>query len=515
MIIPEKCREAVQRSGVIRRRLAAGVLFSFAVLSASCSTPYGKPAGHALTTDVTVAAHNGPAEICPNTCPAPPPRPTDQSVEPSSLQQVEPPEPLLPPDYELNDVRTIPQEFGIYPPSANGLLSSTCRDELKSEFRKRYFSPWDKGPPLFDTVQTAEDMKKELGKEWFGENRRRVPVKIIESLRENCDLGRLPALNRRAITVVATNMRVLPTNRPMYKQPDGFPFDMLQQSGVKLNEPLRVLHQSRDGLWVYAESSYASGWIDARDVAYPDESMVSWWRNAEQAVIVSDMISLKDVAGAFVRIAKIGTLLPIARETEDYFEAYTAARTEPNGGVYEVLVRIPKKTAAERHPIAFNDTQIARIGNQMIGTPYGWGELFNDRDCSALVRDFFLPFGIWLPRGSYDQGNSGRTIVLNGKSPEEKARIILEKGVPFLTLVWLKGHIMLYVGSREGKPLVFHDLWGVTVKDSEGKRAKQIVGKAVITTLTPGSELALATGPLLAKISKIRIITGNCAPAAR
>ena len=336
----------------------------------------------------------------------------------------------------------------------------------------------------------------------------------LEALRDNCDLEHLPSLNRRAITTAATSMRILPTAKPFFKQPDSFPFDMLQQCGVKLNEPLRVLHVSRDGMWVFAETSYASGWIEARDVAYLDEAMARWWMGAEQVVIVSDFTPVRDTTGAFVRTAKVGTILPLAREEDGFFEVYLAARAEQTGQVLELRARVPK-SAAQRHPLEFNGATIARIGNQLIGAPYGWGELFDDRDCSAMVRDFFLPFGIWLPRGSYDQVHSGTTISLSGKNADEKARTLTEKGVPFLTLVYLKGHVMLYIGTVDGTPLVFHDLWGVSVRDSQGKEAKQVIGKAIISTLTPGSELALASEPLLAKVSKMRIVTDSCAPPRR
>ena len=493
-------------------------LLLLSALSASCSPPLRPSPDRGETAPAVAAtAAAGPADACPNRCPEPPELPLIPAGTASPQQIVpetaEPPELPLPSEYELEDIRTLPQNLGAYTPAlAAGIPSPACRENLAASFRKRYFSPWDNGGPIFDPSGMVHDINKELGREWYGENRRRVPRPVIDAIRANCDLGRLPSLNRRAITVVATSMRVLPTARPLFKQADSFPFDMMQQSGVKLNEPLRVLHTSRDGLWVFAESSYASGWIDARDVAYPDETTVRWWREAEQVVIVTDFSTLTDTSGNVVRAAKIGTILPLARETEAFFEIYLAARAEQTGGVVELRTMVPKGVA-ERHPLPFTGAEIARIGNQMLGTPYGWGELFNDRDCSALVRDFFLPFGLWLPRGSYDQGTSGTTVSLNGKSAEQKARLIMEKGVPFQTLVWLKGHIMLYVGSRDGKPLVFHDHWGVTVKDGEGKSRKQIVGKAVVSTLTPGSELALANGPLLAKIGKIRILNDLCPPA--
>jgi hypothetical protein len=69
---------------------------------------------------------------------------------------------------------------------------------------------------------------------------------------------------------------------------------------------------------------------------------------------------------------------------------------------------------------------------------------------------------------------------------------IRENGIPFLTLLGLKGHIMLYVGIANQRPLVFHSLWGCNVRKVDGSIAKQVVGKAIISTLTPGSELPLA-----------------------
>ena len=190
------------------------------------------------------------------------------------------------------------------------------------------------------------------------------------------------------------------------------------------------------------------------------------------------------------------------------------ARAEQTGQAQELRARV-SKSEAKRHPLEFNGAAIARIGNLLIGTPYGWGEMFEDRDCSAMVRDFFIHFGIWLPRGSYDQVHSGTTISLAGKSAADKARLLSEKGIPFQTLIHLKGHVMLYVGTVDGTPLVFHDLWGVSFKGKDGKDAKQIIGKAVISTLTPGSELNLTSKPLMARISKMRNVTDLCAPQLR
>jgi hypothetical protein len=131
------------------------------------------------------------------------------------------------------------------------------------------------------------------------------------------------------------------------------------------------------------------------------------------------------------------------------------------------------------------------------------------------MRDYFIPFGIWLPRGSYNQINSGRKVVLSGMDPAQKERYIRENGVPFLTLIGLKGHIMLYVGTTNERPLVFHSLWGVNVRKGDGSITKQVVGKSIISTLTPGSELPLAAASLLDRVDAMLILGDRCTTSGK
>ena len=124
----------------------------------------------------------------------------------------------------------------------------------------------------------------------------------------------------------------------------------------------------------------------------------------------------------------------------------------------------------------------------LIDQPYGWGGLYNNRDCSAMIRDIFTTFSIWLPRNSTNQAKKGGLYIdLNSLSNEEKQTFIKENAIPYLTLLWFPGHIMLYIGEKEDDALVFHNIWGLRTKD---KMKRMIIGKAVITTLSPGDEMA-------------------------
>ena len=122
---------------------------------------------------------------------------------------------------------------------------------------------------------------------------------------------------------------------------------------------------------------------------------------------------------------------------------------------------------------------------------------------------FLAPFGIWLPRHSEDQVKEvGTYIDLQGLDPEQKEKIILEKGIPYLSLLWRKGHVMLYIGEQNDHALIFHNVWGIKTIDLSGREGRKIIGKAVITTLYPGEELNSLDpeGLLIKNISAMSIV---------
>jgi hypothetical protein len=64
----------------------------------------------------------------------------------------------------------------------------------------------------------------------------------------------------------------------------------------------------------------------------------------------------------------------------------------------------------------------------------------------------------------------------------------MKQGIPFLTLVYIPGHIALYIGAYNNQPIIFHSTWGVkTIKN--GVEGRHIVGKSIISSLELGKEL--------------------------
>lgn len=414
-------------------------------------------------------------------------------------------------DYEIEDVRHYSQDMEAYASFyANENLSKTCQDKLISDFKQKYYSPWTRRTHLSNLDESKGIIKACVLKEWYGENRRKVPKSNLDELLTNCNIDHLPSMKRLAITTVPTAMRVLPTTKPLFENADDFPFDTLQNTELKVNEPIRVLHVSRDGLWFFAETSDTNGWVAARDVSYIDKKSVNKWIDKAQLVIIKDATLIKDKNELVAQKVKLGTIFPISGEGKNTYEISVAVNTEKHKARW-IKAKVPKESA-RRLPIEFSMGTVALIGNELLNKPYGWGEMYNDRDCSAMIRDFFMPFGIWLPRGSSNQIDSGKIISFAGLSTIEKEQIIKDKGIPFLTLIYLNGHIMLYVGSMYDKPLIFHSIWSVKINTGE-RSYRQVIGKSIISTLTPGHELNLVPGAsLLERASKMLILTDRCSP---
>ena len=154
---------------------------------------------------------------------------------------------------------------------------------------------------------------------------------------------------------------------------------------------------------------------------------------------------------------------------------------------------------------------VAVIGDRMMGENYGWGGMYGNRDCSAMMRDLFAPFGIWLPRNSAAQAKAGDFHSVQDLSVRNKTEAIVRGAEPFRTLLWLPGHIGLYVGCFDGRPVFFHDIWGVRSRLRDGREGRVILGRAVITGLAPGSERSDIDpkGLLIERIRGYSIIGGR------
>ena len=385
------------------------------------------------------------------------------------------------------------QDAGAYHqlPADAPLLSPEVQTAAWSDFLLRHFDPWERSEPAYPADKVFWGLTVFAGRTLYGENTLARDPDWLAALADNARPGDYPSLNRRAIAVANTAMRVLPSDRPIFydasKAGEGFPFDYMQNSLVLAGTPLYATHESADRAWVLVESRFAFGWVRATDIAWVDDAFAKAFQTGVYAAVVRDNVPVTDEQGVFRFTATIGGIFPVAGGGgESGFVVAVPARDAEGDAVLR-LARLGSDDA-EPAPLKATPANFARLANRMLGEPYGWGGLYGDRDCSATTMDLMAAFGIFLPRNSSQQAKVGWIVPLEtGDAATKKARL-LKEGMPFLTLVRKPGHIMLYIGSRDGEPVVLHTVWGLKTR-RDGVEGRAVIGRTVITTLEPGADL--------------------------
>ncbi|BBD08989.1 SH3 domain-containing C40 family peptidase [Desulfovibrio ferrophilus] len=420
------------------------------------------------------------------------------------------------PQGPIRDLIQLPQSPAAYldPMTADvPMISPDEAQVLARQFVEDYFSPWHRSWPANDAEKVFKGLHNYDSARMFGENRQLRSPAWLEGLRRQSMEGDYPNARLRALTVVNTSMRVLPTMEPAFQDfnqaGEGYPFDYLQNTAVWAQTPLFVSHFSDDGAWALCESRFAYGWIPMRDIAMVDDEFAESFEQLDLMTFTSDRVPLYDDFGLFRFRGRVGMLLPFIAREDGVFQALIAVR-DSLGRAVLASTSVPQCDGAE-FPLEATAFNLALLGRDLMGQPYGWGGMYGHRDCSATLMDMFAALGIGLPRNSSQQARAGHFISLDGLDDQAKVKRILDMAQPWQTLLWKPGHIMLYIGQYEGRPVALHTTWGVKTKvgDREGRH---FIGATVITTLAPGSELNELDRPdgiLLHKIKGMTFLPGQ------
>jgi hypothetical protein len=369
------------------------------------------------------------------------------------------------------------------------LVAPNTQKTILQDYINHYISPWTNRDPILSdsAIKQMEErtLDKFLKQPNWGENLQPYSKKWLTDIADNMALQNFPNRHIKVITLSSTNLRLFPTMEPAFDNPqqagEGYPFDYLQESSVPPSTPAIILQTTRDGAWNLVRLNNDIGWIATEDLAKVDDNFISQWETNKYIAILKDQLSVFTTSHRFLFKTNLGSVYPLIRETENNFTLLVASADANNNAVIKTAV-IPKNTAVTM-PLLLTQKNIAVLANSILGNPYGWGGIHGYRDCSSTMTDLFTPFGVWLPRNSYDQIHTKNFITLEGKKDTHKENILADKGIPFVTLVGLPGHIMLYLGKNNGKLYVLQNMWGIHTKTIFGKKGRALIGKTVITPI--------------------------------
>jgi len=385
------------------------------------------------------------------------------------------------PKNSVSDIKNIKQDPAPFC-SQIQVMSKREQKQYDDRYNKKFFKPWFRksmGLSRKERTWQFTFAKQRV----YTRYRKRLPKKWFTYQIRNSNFKAYSSVLKPAITLRHTDLKIYPTKQDFYYDPkrtgEGFPFDYNQNSSVNINTPLLVSHYSKDKRWVYIRCSYAYGWLPVKDIAFVTKSFKKKFMNHNYAVSIKDNLFIKDKN--FKTIVKLGTIFPIDRKSKKYM----IASKNRKGYAQIKLVRTSKKWIVAKKPIAFTASNVALISKQLVGEPYGWGGKLEARDCSSLTKDFFAPFGIFLRRNSKQQSYDGKRVTkIRWLSAKKKKEIILRKAKPFRSLLYVGGHVTLYVGQKKGEPIILHNYWGSRLKN----RKKRVYARAIMTTTEIGKE---------------------------
>jgi hypothetical protein len=392
----------------------------------------------------------------------------------------------------LIDVELYSQDPLFYAQDKNRLISEYEQEKAYQNMRRKFFRAWTGRPNTRSLIANHQsELDKFVNSPGFGENKLRRDAVFGAYLYDIAKIEGSPNTMKPAIMINYSHVRVMPTIKPFFRDfklaGEGYPFDYWQNSTIPIGTPIFVLHELEN--WAFIDSHICSGWVMKNHFAYVDADLITLMMSKPLVAITRDKVGLHNIHGSYVGQADIGTILPLLSEDSNNYQILFVQKNHHHYA--EIThINIPKNRS-KKVPIPLTQPNIATLLSEMMNQTYGWGGMYFNRDCSQALLDLYIGFGILLPRNGRAQAyNFGSFFKMSDiPSYAERKRVMIERAIPFYTLVRTPGHIMLYVGSVDGEPLVFHHIWGLRTMTDDSKEGRFIIGRAVITSLEPGRGL--------------------------
>ena len=300
-------------------------------------------------------------------------------------------------------------------------------------------------------------------------------------------------VSKRGIAVRNLHARCLPTNDPYYYNftlpGEGYPYDNLQDSAVWVGTPVYIIGTTRDRQWHLVLTPSFISWVESDGIAKVGPSfIIKWQKHAKQKMvaITKTNLSIFDINNQYRFNAYIGAVFPGKSLNKRTLKVLIPI-ADKNHNARITLANISKKNARVM-PLRATPHNFATIISSLIGRPYGWGNMYFYNDCSAELQSLYTPFGIWLPRNSSAQAKSRKIIDISSLSMHDRIKYLQEKGKKFITIVYVGGHVIMYIGTRPNPNSSTHELVAMTYQTTGGLKPednsfRSFIGKSIFFPL--------------------------------
>lgn len=281
---------------------------------------------------------------------------------------------------------------------------------------------------------------------------RRMTKEDFENIKDNRNVSGIPSIivPQVGFTLRSLNMKLYPTNTTIHRGNDKF--DANQYTRISAFAPVFILHISKDREFYYVMTEFMRGWIPTADVKIYSQVAFSGIQQMPFIRVVQDNVTIGNVKYG------IGDKVPMLSEDDKSVVVLT-----PDGS----YAAVEKNNSFVSGNAVYSENFMKSMAESQLNNPYDWGGKEGYRDCSAYVRDLWRVFGADIPRSSGLQKLVGKKLLDKPKS-EEEFYAVLRNAKPYRTLLFFKGHVIMYGGMEDGDYVIYHAV--NTLLNDDGKK---------------------------------------------
>lgn len=365
-------------------------------------------------------------------------------------------------------------------------IANTKQTIITEQKYEQLYQQWVNEQLIIDISHFPEQITIFQLKQWLKEDagflkragryydgHRLVTPDFFNSVIDNVNLDPLVGSKKNVtwgMTVKSAALRLFPTKKIITVKPNDIEFNIIAHSGLGFAEPVVILHESKDGQWLFVASAIGRGWVEKEMVGVTaDQTLVFDYMKQARLVLINKEEKL--IYNNVEKSVRMGCWLQ--RNTKNKNEVFIPIR-DKNGRLLIKKAKIGDINAWKDDFLFPTTENVIRQAFKLLNEPYGWGGQDGIGDCSELIHRLGRCFGMIWPRST-----EGLKLGFKAK------KIDFNKLVDGRTCLLLPGHVMLYLGKAGGRYYVIHNLYGIHALDERGPYIKR-VARVLVSDLSLG-----------------------------